>query len=140
MRRSRIQRVNWHERTFTGLFSSAPRFRKVAGTNPSPVAVGDFNNDGEDDLVVANCASNSVSVLLGNGDGTFAPAHSFPAGSSSPQAVAIGDFDNDGNLDVAVACSDSTNVSVLFGNGDATFYSTQLVFAGTSPYALVVAD
>jgi hypothetical protein len=55
------------------------------------VAVGDFNGDGRRDLAVANEGSNNVSVLLGNGDGTFQAARNFAAGSS-PDSVAVGDF------------------------------------------------
>jgi len=97
----------------------------TGGSNPSSVAVGDFNGDEIDDLVVTNLNSNTVSVLLGKGDGDFEPARIFSVGCTSPQAVAVGDFDKDGNLDAAVACSNTTNVAVLFGNGDGSFFSSQ---------------
>jgi len=86
-----------------------------AGSSP---ATGDFNHDGKLDLVVAN--GNNVSVLLGNGDGTFQPAVNYVVGSS-PDAVAVGDFNHDGNPDLAVANNGSNNVSILLGNGDGTF-------------------
>ena len=62
------------------------------------MAVGDFNGDGKLDLVVANRASNNVSVLLGNGNGTFQAAVNYAAGSK-PRSVAVGDFNGDGKLD-----------------------------------------
>src|SRR5207302_8630941 len=71
-----------------------------AGSVPLSVAVGDFNGDGHLDLAVAS--GGGVSVLLGNGDGSFQTARNFPAGTG-PQSVAVGDFDGDGHLDLAVA-------------------------------------
>jgi len=65
------------------------------------VAVGDFNGDGRLDLATANFDSNDVSVLLGNGDGTFSEAPAFGAGYD-PDSVAVGDFNGDGKLDLAV--------------------------------------
>src|SRR5713226_1817210 len=63
-----------------------------AGRGPYSVAVGDFNGDGHLDLAVANAGSGTVSVLLGNGDGSFQTARNFPAGSG-PRSVAVGDFE-----------------------------------------------
>src|SRR5712692_2560768 len=91
-----------------------------AGSFPSSVAAGDFNGDGILDLAVANYASRNVSLLLGNGDGTFQAAQNFDAGSG-PTSVAAGDFNGDGILDLAVADFPSNKVSVLLGNGDGTF-------------------
>jgi hypothetical protein len=79
------------------------------------VAVGDFDGDGKPDLAVANFGSNNVSVLLGNGDGSFQAAQNFGVGSS-PYSVAVGDFNGDGVQDLAVANSGSNNVSVLINN------------------------
>src|SRR3989442_1125596 len=98
-----------------------------AGANCFSVAVGDFNSDGKPDLVVANLDSHDVSVLLGNGDGTFRAAGNHGAGME-PVSVAVGDFNRDGKLDLAVASYLAwdnsklgfTNgiVSVLLGKGD----------------------
>ena len=63
----------------------------ATGTNPIPVAIGDLNGDGKPDLAVANYYSNTVSVLLGNGDGTFGAKTDFGTGSI-PFSVAIGDL------------------------------------------------
>src|SRR5205807_9910163 len=99
-----------------------------AGTYPNSVAVADFNGDGMQDLAVAHFAlSNDVSVLLGNGDGTFRAPISVPVGSDQ-LSVVVGDFNGDGVPDLAVGRLDSDNnislpgiVSVSLGNGDGTF-------------------
>ena len=67
-----------------------------AGSGPVSVTVGDFDGDGKLDLAVANSDSNNVSVLLGNGDGSFQAAQDFGAGIS-PRSVAVGDFNGDGS-------------------------------------------
>jgi serine/threonine protein kinase/tetratricopeptide (TPR) repeat protein len=110
-----------------------------AGSNPVSVAVGDLNHDGIADLVVANHDSNNVSVLLGKGDGTFAPAVNYAAGTG-PNAVAVADLNGDGSLDVIVANMNSRNVSVLLGNGDGTFQAAVNYAAGGALYGVAVAD
>ena len=87
------------------------------GLNPQAVAAADFNGDGRLDLATANYSS-SVSVLLGNANGTFQPAQESPTGTS-PLSLAVGDFNADGKLDLATA--NAGDVSVLLGNGNGTF-------------------
>src|SRR5437870_4029868 len=118
-------------------FTSSGEF--PVGTNPQWVAVGDFNGDGIQDLAVANAGSSTVSVLLGNGDGTFRPARTFAAGTT-PKAVAVGDFNGDGKLDLATASTGSNGVSVLLGNGDGTFQAPRGFPAGSGPNFLAVGD
>ena len=77
--------------------------------------MGDFNGDGVQDLAVANQLANNVSILLGNGDGTFQAARNFGAGNSL-QSVAVGDFNGDGMQDLAVANPGSNNVWLLINN------------------------
>jgi hypothetical protein len=108
-----------------------------AGDYPQSVAVGDFNGDGTLDLAVANYLSNTVSVLLGNGDGTFQAARNYAAGSG-PDSVAVGDFNGDGLPDLVVA---SGTVRVLLGNGDGTFQTTPVSYvAGGLPISVAVGD
>src|SRR2546422_3325299 len=79
---------------------------------------------------VANTGSNTISVLLGNGDGTFQAAQTFAAGAS-PWSVTAGDFNNDGKQDLAAANFGSADVSVLLGNGDGTFQAAVSYPSGT---------
>ena len=72
------------------------------GSRSHSVAIGDLNGDGRPDLAVANDDSNTVSVLLGNGDGTFGANTDFGTGTR-PASVAIGDLNGDGRPDLAVA-------------------------------------
>jgi VCBS repeat protein/Big-like domain-containing protein/FG-GAP repeat protein len=116
----------------------APRAYDV-GTNPYSVVVGDFNGDRKQDLAVANWASSTVSVLLGNGDGSFQAAVSYAVGSH-PRSVTMGDFNGDGKLDLAVANEFSNNVSVLLGNGDGSFQVPVNFAAGSSPFSVTVGD
>ena len=110
-----------------------------AGTNPSALAVGDFNGDGKLDLAVANEGSGNVSILLGNGNGTFQAAVDYGAGSN-PSSVAVGDFRGDGKLDLVVANDGSNNVSILLGNGDGTFQAAVNYGAGSTLFAVAVGD
>jgi hypothetical protein len=110
-----------------------------AGTNPDSAAVGDFNGDGKLDLAVANYGSDNVSILLGNGDGTFQAAVNYGAGEF-PESVAVGDFRGDGKLDLVVANQGSNNVSILLGNGDGTFQAAVNYGVGSSPTSVAVGD
>ena len=94
-----------------------------AGNNPRGVALGDLNGDGNLDIVVADAGYDggwSVSVLLGNGDGTFADKVDYASGMS-PNSVTLGDLNHDGKLDIIMPNSSVDTVSVLLGNGDGTF-------------------
>jgi Big-like domain-containing protein/VCBS repeat protein/FG-GAP repeat protein len=91
------------------------------------VAVADLNGDGKPDIVMTNFLSNTVGVLLGNGDGTFQSAVTYHAGDT-PSAVAIADVNGDGKPDLIVGASPSGwggkgQIAVLLGNGDGTFQS-----------------
>jgi hypothetical protein len=107
------------------------------------VAVGDFNSDGIPDLAVGDLGDGNgngqgVSVLLGNGDGTFQAARNFAAGYS-PGSVAVGDFNSDGIRDLGVA--GAGGVRVLLGNGDGSFQTPNVSYvAGSDPSSVAVGD
>jgi uncharacterized delta-60 repeat protein len=91
----------------------------VGSSAPSFVTVGDFNGDGKSDLVTANSFSNDVSVLLGNGKGSFGTPIKSMVGSS-PNSIAVSDFNGDGKSDLAVIHA-GKQVSIVIGNGDGSF-------------------
>jgi hypothetical protein len=101
--------------------------------------VADINGDGKPDLTVANFSSNRVSVLLGNGDGTFQPATGF-ATVNAPLGVAVGDLNGDGKPDLAVTNFSTNSINILLGNGDGSFQAAQNYPAGPAPSAVAVAD
>src|SRR5215467_6595960 len=126
----------------TGAVEFASPSAYAVGSSPQTIVVGDFNADGKLDLAVLNTGSNNVSILLGNGDGTFQAAKNFVAGAS-PSGILAADFNGDGKLDLAVfmpgntSNSTSGEVRILLGNGDGTFQAP--VATTLTPSALTLA-
>ncbi len=125
-----------------GTFQSPASY--AVGLTPGPPVLADFNGDGVLDLVVAPStgSSGNVSVLFGNGDGSFQPAVSLPAAAGA-QSVAVGDFNGDGKPDLIVSTFSLTtflsNLLVFLGNGDGTFQApivTTSPIGGTTPMVL----
>lgn len=118
----------------------AAAFRSFAvGERPVAVALVDLNGDGHLDLAVANDNDNSVSVLLGQGDGTFVRRANFPTGSQ-PFSLAAGNLDGDRNTDLAVANTSSNSVSILLGRGDGIFASGGEFATGVHPLSVAIGD
>jgi trimeric autotransporter adhesin len=109
----------------TGAGFAGSSLPPVASLNSgNTILTADFNGDGIPDLVILG---SGISVLLGNGDGTFTAAPS--PSSDLPGAIAVGDFNGDGIPDLAVAPAfDEGNSEVLLGNGDGTFTNTGVSF------------
>lgn len=90
------------------------------GKNPTAIQAGDFNQDGFSDLVTSNISANTLSLLIGNGDGSFQPQVSIHV-CQEPRNLLVQDFSGDQHEDLAVACSGSNEVAMFFGHGDGTF-------------------
>src|SRR5689334_8501849 len=102
--------------------SFAPRVNYPTGASPQAAAIGDLNADGVPDIAWVNYgpASNTVSVALGTGGGSFGARTDYSVGTN-PASVAIGDVNADGRPDLMVANWSSNNVSVLLGTGGGAF-------------------
>ena len=126
-----------------GTFQPLSRPTNAVGLSPAAIVAGDFNADGKLDLAVVNSVSNDVSVLLGNGDGTFQPQVTYAVGLG-PSAIVAGDLNGDGRTDLAVTGYDPlTNageVSILLGNGDGTFQPQVSYTVGAGAGAIVAGD
>ncbi|MBZ5513496.1 MAG: choice-of-anchor D domain-containing protein [Acidobacteriia bacterium] len=125
-----------------GTFGAPVSVGGTLSSAPWCVTAADLNQDGKLDLAIAQPGSlggGIVSILLGNGDGTFQPRVDYAAGFGAV-FVAVGDFNGDGKLDLATADSTPGTVSILLGNGDGTFPSHVEYAAGTSPWGVAVAD
>ncbi|GAA2663686.1 hypothetical protein GCM10009864_34940 [Streptomyces lunalinharesii] len=109
---------------------------------PNDVAVGDFDEDGKPDLATSNTNTNNVSVVLGNGDGTFGAATQFGlADGTGPQSIAAADLNRDGHLDLITSNSSTGTLSVLRGDGHGGFGTASSVSAGVAlPSKLKLAD
>jgi FG-GAP-like repeat len=127
----------------TGAFQPAPAGPITVGTSPSAIYAADFNQDGVPDLAVLNRSDGTISVLLGNGDGSFDQAPQSPiALGGGIGTITVGDFNGDAVPDLVAVDSQANTVSFQFGNGDGTFTPAaegpQQV--GSTPDALAVGD
>jgi len=130
-----------------GAFNAAGNLNTTGFVNG--IAVGDFNDDGKLDAIVAGgsggaqagLGSSGLAVSLGNGDGTFTPASGSPISlGQNLSAIVVADFNGDGKLDVAVTDSGANDVYILLGNGDGTFGPPSTIAVGNDPDAIVAGD
>jgi VCBS repeat-containing protein len=131
-----------------GGFTAAPNSPIAVGDGPKSVAIGQFNpawqgGDTHADLAVANSMSDDVSVLYGDGSGSFAAATTPYDVGHTPVSVAVGDFDGNSRPDLAVANADSNNVSLLLGGAGGQFFSfgsATTVAVCCDPYSVAVGN
>ncbi len=127
----------------SGGFAPAAGSPVSAGSEPSSIAVGDFNLDGKLDMAVSGQGLNKVTILLGNGSGGFAPAAGSPINvGNNPSFVATGDFSGDGKLDLAVANLNDSSVSIMLGNGSGGFTQAagSPLSVGSQPRSIGISD
>lgn len=148
--------VNHNDNTITILLNAtnvalteatgSPIALAAGETGPAAIAVADFNEDGFADLVIADQTTDNVTLLLGNGDGTFAPAAGSPiVVGTGPSGVIAADFSGDNHQDFAVTNFTDNTVSVFLGDGTGVFTPAAgspiaLAAGETGPNALVAAD
>jgi len=125
------------------VFAVDPAFKApveyTVGTNPQSVVSADFNADGKQDIASVNSLSNSVSILLNNGDGTYAAAVNYPVGTY-PTSACIIDVDDDLRPDIAVTNFSSSTISILFNLGPGTFDVAVEYSTGTQPTSICRGD
>jgi FG-GAP-like repeat/Bacterial pre-peptidase C-terminal domain/FG-GAP repeat len=111
----------------------------ATGRDPVAVAVGDVTGDGKPDIVTANAYDGTISVLLGNGNGTFQSQQTYAVGSR-PYSVALADLTGDGRLDIVTTDYGNDSVSVLLNQGRGAFAPPQTWATGQEPIATLVGD
>ncbi|CAF1621054.1 unnamed protein product, partial [Adineta ricciae] len=119
--------------------SFANQTRYSAGSGPSSVAIGDFNNDTRLDIVVANARTNDVSVLL-QSIGKLAYERSYASGGgSSLQYVMVVDWNNDRNLDIVLSNYGTNNLAFLGGYGNGSFKNQTILNTGVNSHPSLTA-
>jgi hypothetical protein len=116
------------------LFATYP-----VGKNPTSVVTWDFNEDGITDIITTNIGSDSLSLLFGNGDGTFKDQMQIPV-AKEPRALALEDFNGDGRMDLAIACSGSDQIAIYFGLANGTFGTGQRYGVHKTPVSIAGGD
>ncbi len=133
-------RIYMNRANNTGQFNFFTQPTTPLGNRASPNEPSDFNLDGNTDLAVVNINDNTISILLGNGNGGFSPQQLITVGSA-PRGIALLDIDGDGDIDIVNTNYESNNLSLLINNGQGVFSNSQSFDTGTNgEWALAAAD
>ena len=127
-----------------GTFTQFPSSPITAGQNPVAIASGDLDGNASADLAIVNKTDNSVTVLLNNGDATFAAGPNSPlSNATNPTGIALADFNQDGQADIAVTGGDTNTFRVFFGVAAGLFtlgFEPPAGPTGSTPTAIVTAQ
>ncbi|CAF4149908.1 unnamed protein product, partial [Adineta steineri] len=124
-----------------GSFQQPAMVYGSGGTNPYGLVSEDFNKDGNLDLAMCNEGSNSIAILLGNGNGSFQAATNFTSGGTLPSGIVAADFNNDNKTDLAVTNTGANNIIIFLGYGNGGFQTPGISYtASSSPLVLVSGD
>jgi phospholipase C len=124
----------------TSPFSMSPAAQDWgAGATPTALAIGDFTADGKPDIAVANASTNTITILIGAGGGTFNPGATITTGNQ-PSSLVTADFNGDGNLDLAVANLGDSTIQIFFGDGTGNFTAGPTTIQSVNPVSLATAD
>ena len=126
-------------RTYFSPLTFGPVAEYPTGVHPDALVAGDFSNNGITDIATANYSDGTVSVLMGNGNGTFQPPVAYPVGTN-PQSMTVADFNHDGIPDIVTANTGSDTISLLVGNGNGTFQPAINYAVGVRPESVATGD
>jgi hypothetical protein len=121
-------------------FSLSPRVNYLVTMLPFDICAADFNNNGFIDIATADGGGNQVSILPGNGNGTFQPYVSVSVAPDGPRGMICADVNDDGKKDIIVANAMAANIDVLYGNGNFTFAAPVKYTVGSNPRYMAYAD
>jgi len=124
---------------FSGSYEETAPTYATGGNNPYDLATGDINADGRPDLVTSNWSAGSVSVFLGQADGTFATAATYAA-PNNPYRVVVRDLDGDGRADVAVTRRNGAALRVFLANNDGTLAAGTDYTTPAGPHGVIAVD
>ena len=133
-------RVFMNQADGTGLLAPFGESTYAVGNRASPSEAHDFDRDGNTDITVANINDSTVSVLLGNGDGSYAPQQVIPVGMT-PRGIAVLDVEGDGDTDIVNTNYDSDNLSLLLNDGSGKFREATFFDGGVAgEWSLMAGD
>ena len=124
-------------------FGSSITFSTGTGSVPSAIALSDFNNDDQLDIVVVNSRSSDIRILFGDGNGNFLSWKTYSTGLNTlPSYIAVGDVDGDQQHDILVTNSNTNEIGIFYSYGNGTFAVVQTFSTGygSEPSSVCIAD